>query len=105
MCYFPEVPLGNKNMAVIAKLHGFYDICQAFIHSLLGWKSSDEGLFGEVNAYLGNITHNKMEGLKFQALVWINQPDSLASFSLDTKTLIRRGGVSEAAQLTQVFNS
>lgn len=94
---FPAVPLGDEDITAIGKLCMFLDVCHAFIHSLLGWKSSDEGLFGKVDTYLENITYNEVEGFKFQVLIWVNQPDYLVSPSLDTNTLIRRGGVSEAA--------
>lgn len=52
----------------ICAIRGFLHLCQAFVHKVLGWQSQEEGLFGQVDAFLGQVHHHGCNGPIFHPL-------------------------------------
>ena len=88
---FGQEECGNPSLSPILATRGFYQLCEAFVHTVLGWHSNTEGLFGYVHGYLGQIHHHGCNGPIFHAVVWVEQPNLPVDGGYATSAMLVRG--------------
>jgi hypothetical protein len=83
---------GNQNeLHTSHAVTAFYNTCHMFVHSIVGWNSAKEGLFGKINGYLGQVHHHEMDRPTFHAIIWVDQPNSLTEGGYEMSAVIARG--------------